>query len=66
MFHFSAIINWNASERNIEPTFKVNISILDCAKIGFEFRMILSQRTNFAFPSFENQKEKKELRNISL
>ena len=60
MFHFSAIINWNASERNIEPAFTVNFSILDGAKIGFDFRMILSQRTKFAFPSYENQKEKKE------
>ena len=37
MLNFSAIINWNASERNIEPAFKVNFSIRDRENIGCKF-----------------------------
>ena len=57
MLHFSAIINWNASERNIEPAFKVNFSIRDGEKIGFTFYKIINYWTELASPSYENQKE---------
>ena len=57
MLHFSAIINWNASERNIEPAFKVNFSIRDGESIGFKFYMILILQTELVYPSYENQKQ---------
>ena len=57
MLHFSAIINWHASERKIEPAFHVNISIFDGNKIGFRFYRFVNHRTELAFPSYENQRE---------
>ena len=57
MLHFSAI-NWNASDKNIEPTFKVNFPIRDRENIGFKFYIILINQTESALPSCENEKEK--------
>ena len=37
MLHFSAIINWNHSERNIEPAFEVKFSFGDGEKTGLSF-----------------------------
>ena len=34
MLHFSAIINWNIPERNIESAFEVIFSIPDKEKLG--------------------------------
>ena len=58
MLHLSAFINWNASERNIEPTFKVNFSIHDGENIAFKFYIMSIHRTELVYPSYENQKEK--------
>ena len=58
MLHFSAIINWNASERNIEPVFEVNFSIHDGENIGFKFYIILIHRTEFGFPFIQKSKRK--------
>ena len=59
MLHFSAIINWNASERKTEPAFKVNFFIRYGEEIGFKFYIILIHRTELASPSHENQKDEK-------
>ena len=58
MLYFSAIINSNASERNNNPALNVSFSIQDGEHIGFKFYVILIHRTEFSFPSYENQKQK--------
>ena len=52
--HFSTVLNWNVSERNIEPVFKVNFSTRDGEKIGFHS---LNHQTELAFASYENKKK---------
>ena len=49
MLHFSAIMNWNASERVIETAFKEKLSIPDREKVGFSFnvRVIPYEITKF-------------------
>ena len=58
MLHFSPFINWNASERNNELAFKQFFFIPDREKIELTFYLISNHRTELAFPSYENQKEK--------
>ena len=58
MLYFSAIINSNASERNNKPVLNVRFSIRDEEHIGLKFYVILIHRTEFSFPSYENQKQK--------
>ena len=55
MLNISAIINWNASERNTESGIKVNFR--DREKIGFRFYIISIRRTELVFLSYENLKE---------
>ena len=43
MLHFSAIMNWNASERIIETAFKEKFSIPDREKFGFSFSVRVIQ-----------------------
>ena len=53
-----SVINWNASERNIELAFKVNFFICNGEKIRFKFYIVLIHRTELVSLSFKNQKEK--------
>ena len=49
MLHFSTIISWNASVRNIEPALKLKFSIHNGYKIVFKFYIVLIYRTESVF-----------------
>ena len=55
MLHFSAIINWNIPERNIESAFEVIFFYSWQRKIGFKSYITLIHQTELAFPSYENE-----------
>ena len=56
-YTISVIINWNASERNTEPTFK-NIFPFFTEKNLDKVYIILIHPAKLPFTSYENQKEK--------
>ena len=66
MLHFSTIISWNASARNIELALILNFSIHNGYKIGFKFYIVLIYRTESVFFQVKIKKKRffKDFANI--